>query len=346
MNSKITSSIALVLFGAMLIVSAKSVSNSKPITGELKTGLGIITTVSESTNATTENDGSASSELLVAAVTVNEEGVIADCYIDSLPVCINFDTTGKITTDSSTEFVSKQVLGDKYGMAAFSSIQKDWHAQVDAFAKHCIGLTAEEVTGLDMDDSGKAVDADLVSGCTMYIGTFQQVVAKAALNALQNGANGASNGDLLGVNFATSIAKSKDATADEEGLAQAYVTVAAITMNEDDVITSTVLDAVQANVNFDATGKITTDTKLDVQSKCEIGDGYGMKKYSGIQKEWFEQAESFAQYVSGKTMDEVMALPRTESGAPDAEKTDLVTSVTIKVNDFITALKNAVTIAE
>ena len=346
MNSKITSSIALVLFGAMLIVSAKSVSNSKPITGELKTGLGIITTVSESTNATTENDGSASSELLVAAVTVNEEGVIADCYIDSLPVSINFDTTGKITTDSSTEFVSKQVLGDKYGMAAFSSIQKDWHSQVDAFAKHCIGLTAEEVTGLDMDDSGKAADADLVAGCTMYIGSFQQVVAKAALNALENGANGASNGDLLGVNFATSIAKSKDATADEEGLAQAYVTVAAITMNEDDVITSTVLDAVQANVNFDATGKITTDTKLDVQSKCEIGDGYGMKKYSGIQKEWFEQAESFAQYVSGKTMDEVMALPRTESGTPDAEKTDLVTSVTIKLNDFITALKNAVTIAE
>ena len=70
-----------------------------------------------------------------------------------------------------------------------------------------------------------------------------------------------------------------------------------------------------------------------------------MKKYSGIQKEWFEQAESFAQYVSGKTMDEVMGLPRTESGVP-TEETDLVTSVTIKVNDFITALKNAVDIAE
>ena len=345
MNSKITSAIALVLFGAMLVVSAKSVSNSKPITGEFKTGLGIITTVSKSTDATAEKDGSAASELLVAAVTVNEEGVIADCYIDLLPVSINFDTTGKITTDISKEFVSKQVLGDNYGMAVASSIQKDWHEQVDAFAEHCIGLTAEEVTGLDMDDSGKAADADLVAGCTMYIGNFQQVVAKAALNALENGANGASNGDLLGVNFATSIAKSKDATADEEGLAQAYVTVAAVTMN-DDVITSAVLDAVQANVNFDATGKITTDTKLDVQSKCEIGDGYGMKQYSGIQKEWFEQAESFAQYVSGKTMDEVMALPRTESGAPDAEKTDLVTSVTIKLNDFITALKNAVDIAE
>lgn len=345
MNSKITSAIALVLFGAMLVVSTKSVSNSKPITGELKTGLGIITTVSESKDATSKENGSAASEVLVAAVTVNEEGKIADCYIDLLPVSINFDTTGKITTDSSTEFVSKQVLGDNYGMAAYSSIQKDWHAQVDAFAEHCIGLTAEEVTGLDMDDSGKAADADLVSGCTMYIGNFQQVVAKAALNALKNGSNGASNEDLLGVSFATSIAKSSDATADEDGLAQAYVTVAAITMNEDDVITSAVLDAVQANVNFDATGKITTDTKLDVQSKCEIGDGYGMKKYSGIQKEWFEQAESFAQYVSGKTMDEVMGLPRTESGVP-TEETDLVTSVTIKVNDFITALKNAVDIAE
>lgn len=341
MNKKITSAITLLLLSALLVFSAKSVSNTKHITGDLKTGLGIITTVSSSTDATSEANGSAATEFLVAAVTVNEEGVIADCYIDTLAVSIGFDSTGAITTDASTEFVSKQVLGDNYGMKGLSSIQKDWHAQVDAFAHYCIGLTAEEVLGIAMNESGQAADKDLVAGCTMYIGNFQKVVAKAAMNAAEEGAHAE---DLLGVNFVTSIANSTNATDEADGLAQAYVTVAAVTLNEEKVITSAVLDAVQANVNFDATGKITSDISVEVASKNELGYGYNMKGPSSIQKEWFEQADAFAWHAQGKTIDEVNATPLTE-GVP-TEGTDLVASVTIHVTDFIEALNKAVEIAE
>uniref|UniRef100_UPI0040569F51 hypothetical protein n=1 Tax=Agathobacter sp. TaxID=2021311 RepID=UPI0040569F51 len=341
MNKKITSAITLILLSAFLVVSAKSVSNTKHITGDLKTGLGIITTVSKSTEADSEEDGSAASEILVAAVTVNEEGVIADCYIDMLAPSISFDANGVITTDTSAEFVSKQVLGDSYGMAGPSSIQKDWHAQVDAFAHYCIGLTAEEVLGISMNESGQAADKDLVAGCTMYIGNFQKVVAKAATNASEEGAH---SEDLLGVNFVTSIANSTNATDTEDGLAQAYVTVAAVTLNEEKVITSTVFDAVQANVNFDATGKITSDISAEVASKNELGYSYNLKGPSSIQKEWFEQADAFAWHASGKTIEEVNATPLTE-GVP-SEGTDLVASVTIHVTDFIEALNKAVEIAE
>lgn len=341
MNKKITSAITLVALSAVLAFSAKSVSNTKHITGDLKTGLGIITTVSDSKEATSEADGSASSEILVAAVTVNEDGVIANCYIDILTPSITFDANGTITTDASTEFVSKQVLGDSYGMAGASSIQKDWHAQVDAFAHYCIGLTAEEVLEISMNEKGQASDKDLVAGCTMYIGNFQKVVAKAAMNASEEGA---SADDLLGVNFVTSIAKSTNATDTKDGLAQAYVTVAAVTLNEEKVITSAVLDAVQANVNFDATGKITSDISAEVASKNELEYNYNMKGASSIQKEWFEQADAFAWYAQGKTIEEVNATPLTQ-GVP-SEGTDLVASVTVHVTDFIEVLNKAVEIAE
>jgi hypothetical protein len=40
-----------------------------------------------------------------------------------------------------------------------------------------------------------------------------------------------------------------------------------------------------------------------------LGDGYGMRSASKIGKEWNEQANAFAAYVIGKTVDEVKALP-------------------------------------
>ena len=58
-------------------------------------------------------------------------------------------------------------------------------------------------------------------------------------------------GDTLYLTSTTSLADSKDASAEGDGLAQAYTTAAAITMNGD-TITSCNIDAVQANVNFDA----------------------------------------------------------------------------------------------
>ena len=45
---------------------------------------------------------------------------------------------------------------------------------------------------------------------------------------------------------------SKDA-AEEDGVAEAYTTISVLTVNEEGVITSSILDAVQAKITFDAT---------------------------------------------------------------------------------------------
>ena len=81
-----------------------------------------------------------------------------------------------------------------------------------------------------------------------------------------------------------------------------------------DTITSMVIDAVQANVNFNAAGTITTDLSAAQPSKNELGADYGMGKVSSIGKEWDEQAAAFASYVTGKTVAEATGIAVTEEG--------------------------------
>ena len=136
----------------------------------------------------------------------------------------------------------------------------------------------------------------------------------------------------------TNMSKSKDASAEGDGLAQAYATFAAVTFNGD-TVTSCYIDAVQANVNFDTAGKITTDLTVAPQTKNELGDGYGMRKASSIGKEWNEQAAGFCAYVTGKTVAEIKGLAVDESGkAADA---DLAATTTVGIGEFQTLIEKA-----
>lgn len=313
--------------------------SSAPAEGGLKTGLAMVTNVGSSTDAAADAEGVAKAEAMFAAVTVDAEGKIVECVIDSAQTVVNFGTDGKITTDLASEFSTKNELGTDYGMNKASSIGKEWNEQAAAFADYCVGKTADEVKGIAVEE-GKAADADLAAGCTLYIGGFQEVVAQAVANAVDMGAQA---GDKLGLGSVTNIAKSTDAAADAEGLAQAYTTVSALTVNGEGVITSAVIDAVQANVNFDATGKITTDITAAIDSKNVLGDSYGMKAASSVGKEWNEQAAAYAQYAVGKTVDEVNGTAVTEGVPSDA---DLAASVTIHITDFNAVITKAVNSAK
>jgi ribosomal protein L7Ae-like RNA K-turn-binding protein len=127
--------------------------------------------------------------------------------------------------------------------------------------------------------------------------------------------------------------------AEEDGVAEAYTTISVLTVNEEGVITSSILDAVQAKITFDANGVITADKSADVPSKNELGDAYGMKSASAIGKEWNEQAAAYAAYTVGKTVDEVQGTAVTEGRAADA---DLAASVSIHITDFNAVIAKAV----
>lgn len=302
--------------------------------GVVKTGLAMIPTVDSSTDAGDE-EGLAQANISIAAVTVDADGKVLACVIDAAQVKINFGKDGKLVTALDTEFPTKQELGEGYGMKAASSVGKEWNEQADAFAAFCVGKTSDEITGMEVTEDGLAADADLAASCTLHPGNFQYIVAKAIANATEGGAQAT---DKLGLGVVTNIAKSKDA-GDEDGLAQAYTTVTAVTTDADGKITSAVIDAVQANVNFDATGKITTDLTAEIQTKNELGEGYGMKGASSIGKEWNEQAAAYAAYAVGKTVEEVNNTAVEEGVPSDA---DLKASVTVHITDFNTVITKAV----
>ena len=301
----------------------------------VKTGLAVLPSVSDSKDASAEGDGTAQTEILLVAVTVDDGGVIDSCVIDMVQAKISFSASGALTTDPSTTFPSKNELGDGYGMKKASSIGKEWNEQAAALAGYAVGKTVDQLKGMVVGEDGKAADADLAASVTLYIGSFVDGI-EAAVNSASH--MGASKGDKLSLASQTSMSKSKDASADKDGVAQAYATIAAVTFSGE-VITSCYIDAVQANVNFDTAGHITTDLTAAPQTKNQLGDGYGMKQASSIGKEWNEQAAAFCAYVTGKTVDEVKGLAVGEDGK--AADVDLAATVTVGIGEFQALIEKA-----
>ncbi len=289
----------------------------------VKTGLSFITTLDSS------KDGQSQANLALTAVTVDDNGVITNCVIDYVQAKIKFDETGKITTDMATKFQSKNELGDGYGMRKASSISAEWNEQAAAFAAYCVGKTIEELKNMPLDESGKPVD--IIASCTLAANEFMAGVEDAVANAVHMGAK---KGDVLKLVQYSDMAKSKDATAEADGQTQVYAHVGAFTLNGD-VITSAYIDAVQANVKFNAQGKITSDITAAVQSKNVIKEGYGMKAISPIGKEWYEQAAGFCAFITGKTLNEAIAI------AANPAETDVVASCTIGTEAFLQLIVKA-----
>jgi len=302
---------------------------------DVKTGLSVDTSIAKSTDAG-EEDGLAQADSTIVAVTVDEDGKIANCAIDSAQTKISFSNSGEIVTPLDKEFVGKQELGEEYGMIVASSIGKEWNEQATALSNYVIGKTIEEVKGIAVNEEGTPTESELTSSVTMHISNYIAGIEKA-VNQAKN--LGALADDQLGIGVITTIDRSKDATTEEEGLAQAYSNIAAVTFNNEGVITSCMIDAVQADVNFNQEGEITTDLSISPKTKNELADEYGMKAVSGIGKEWYEQADAFAEYVVGKTIDEVKGISLDEEGTP--AESELTSSVTIHVGPFIAVIEKA-----
>ena len=295
--------------------------------GAMKTGVAILASAAESKNAG-DADGEAKYDVSVVAVTVDDNGVIQSCIIDSIGTSVLFDVSGNIVSDLTAPIQTKNELGENYGMKAYAGSQYEWNEQAAALAAYAVGKTVEELRSGAVDETGHAVDADLATTATIYLGGYVAAVEKAAANAQHLGAQ---SGDELKLAIIPAVDSSASADAENAGLAQLDVNAAALTLR-DGVITSAQIDSVQAKVNFDASGVITTDLTAPIATKNELGEGYGMVAWGGAIAEWNAQAASFAAYITGKTPAEVASIAVDETTKPtDA---DLVSSVTIKIGGF------------
>ena len=301
--------------------------------GVVKTGLSVITNLSGE-NATAEANGVVTTDISLVAVTVNDNGVIESCVIDAVQGKVSFDQTGQLVSEPE-EILSKNELGDDYGMRVASPIGKEWNEQVAHIAEYAIGKTVEELKTKAIDEAGVVKDADLASGATIYMGSFIWAIEDAVNNATHCGAQ---SGDQLVLTSISSSNGSAGATKEVEGSASITSNIIAMT-TDGDVITSCIIDAVQSKAGFGTDGQLAGEVSGSVLSKAQLGEAYGLKAYSGVGKEWNEQTDAFCEYITGKTVEEVKGIALTETTAP--AEADLASSVTIAVGDFMKLIEKA-----
>ena len=133
---------------------------------------------------------------------------------------------------------------------------------------------------------------------------------------------------------------SKAATAEANGVAQADTTFVAVLVDGDGVIQDCLIDCVQTKIEISAAGEIVTPANTAFDSKIVLDDAYDMRKASPIKAEWDEQANFLADYVTGKTIDEVKGIALDDGGKPtDA---DITTGCTMNIAEIVTGIENAV----
>ena len=293
------------------------------VQGDVTTGLAIVGSVADS------KDGEVSYDVTVAAVTLDTDGVITDCIIDSVGAKVTFDANGVITSDVTAPVATKNELGDSYGMKEKGGAKYEWYEQVNALADYAIGKTVEQLKKGAVDENGKApAGTDLASTATIYLGGYVSAIEKAANNAVALGGQGE---DALKLAIHCGLDGSVSAASDKTGTAQLDVDVAVVTANGN-TITGCYLDSLQAKVPFDTNGKLTGDVTAPLQTKNELGEAYGMKAWGGAKYEWDQQAANFARYVTGKTAQQVAGIAVDEKTAPT--EADLASGVTIAIGGF------------
>ena len=172
-------------------------------------------------------------------------------------------------------------------------------------------------------------------------------LALAAAMALSMVACGSSEPTAPAVTYKTGLgavveAETTDATAEAGASAQITSTIVAATFDSNDVIVSIDVDAAQQKATFDLEGKLAGE--VDLRTKVEKEGDYGMLKVSAIGKEYFEQAKAYTEWMTGKTVAEVLEMPTYERDAshtacPDVE--ELKASCTITVGDYLKAFAEA-----
>lgn len=171
------------------------------------------------------------------------------------------------------------------------------------------------------------------------------IVTLIAVTFTGCGGNASSGNVKTGLGQVISVAKSKDATADKDGAAQADIVMAAVSVDSNGKIVSVTIDAAQPTVSFDTSGKIKSDLAEITKTKVEQGKDYGMIKNSKIGKEWYEQIADLEKWMIGKTIDQIKTMKvkevdETHKNVPD--EPDLVSKVTLTVEDFISVVEEAV----
>ena len=249
----------------------------------------------------------------VAAVVLDEDGVIVACRIDMMQNKVN------IYEEAPKKYETKMELGARYGMAGKvdndgNGAMLEWDEQVKAFEAYVVGKRAEEVKNIptQMLENGYVISADtdlLSAGCSIQIVTFQEAVYKAC-NDEQGMTFKTDKSFTLGVAINSYNERVNSASFDSNGQIQIFSDFAASIVVDGKIIAS-LNDATQPRIDFDYYGN--KDSHF-AGTKRELKEAYNMATYGldsnddGKVLEWYLQSQAFSFHVVGMTGAEVAAM--------------------------------------
>lgn len=300
--------LSMILVAAlMLSVLAFVGCNKKEET--LKLGLGVYTTA-QVTNASEDQNGSATENSVVAAVLVDSEGKIVKCVIDSTDGTVAYTADGKALANDSFTTKNEQRTADGMGRAT-----QEWYAQAEDFCALAEGKTLSEVKN-SVDGSNEKI-------------AFVSALEKAVNGALDSNAT-AKDSLKIGVSTAQNT---KDAKGEANGYNQLETTFFAAAVNGEGKIVAAKAECVQVDFTFDINGVSKFDTARAILGKYEQGNDYDMLEGGAI-KEWYAQADAFCAACIGKTVSEVTSLMGEDNhGTADIK----AAGCTILVDGFVKA---------
>ena len=319
--------LCLLMVLASFVACGSDAKNDAEKKDTLKFGSAVYVTAPAVTDATADKEGTGKIDVTVAAVTVDKDGKIVACALDTSSNTVKFTADGKAVANDS--FKTKYELGKDYNMVAYGGATKEWYEQADAFEALVAGKTIDEVKAL-VAEEGKGNNDVIKAGCTITITDFVGAIEKAYKAAADSKVTAK---DTLKVTAATEQ-NCTDATADKDGSnkVSTYFFAAAVDANGKAVAAAS--DCVEVTFTFDTKGVSTLDTTKAVVSKKEQGKDYGMVAYGGATKEWNEQAAAFDAACIGKTGTEIAKLMAEDGkGVADVQSA----GCTIYVTGFVKA---------
>ncbi len=324
--------LALLMAVSVAFVGCSNSTNTETTTSAteesvLKFGSGVYVSAPTVTDATEDKDGSGKIDITVAAVTVDADGKIVACDLDTASNTVNFTSDGKAV--AVNEFKTKYESGADYNMVAYGGAVKEWFEQVDSFEKLVAGKTLDEVKAL-VAEGDKGTEEVINAGCTIMISEFVGAIEKAYNTATDSVVT---TDAILKVTVATEQTCT-DATEDKDGSNKVATTVFAAAVDADGKVIAAASDCVEVSFTFTTQGVATLDTTKEVVSKKEQGKDYGMVTYGEAEKEWFEQAAVFDAACVGKTGEEIAGFAAEDGkGVADIQSA----GCTIDVTGFVKA---------
>ena len=291
----------------------------------LKFGAAVYVSAPTATDATADKQGEGKVDVTVAAVSVDAEGKIVACALDTMQSAVKYTVDGRAV--GNPEAKTKYEQGDAYNMVAYGKAQQEWYKQADAFEGVVAGKTLDEVKAL-LVEGDKGNDEVVAAGCTIMIHEFIGAIEKAYKNAAPSDVTAE---DTLKVSAYT-VQEIEDATADKDGKNQVEVYTFAAAVNGESKVVAASSDCVQVSFGFDTTGKSKFDATKAIQSKREQGSNYGMTAIG--KQEWYIQAAAFDSQCIGKTAEEIKGLMGNDGKGVESVQT---AGCTIYITGFVKA---------